>query len=83
MGDASREKAFKFGKFGLDSMMYALMDVCADGRRVREAPVARSYFVMKTSLRGNVSKTAGSWVKLVARMSTGFPAIHWERSIVW
>jgi hypothetical protein len=35
---------------------------------------------MNTSLRGNVSKTAGSWAKLVARISTGFPAIHWERS---
>jgi len=41
-----------------------------------------AYFVMKTSSRGNFSKMAESCEKLVARMSVGFPAIHWERSIV-
>ena len=41
------------------------------------------HFARNTSLRGNFSNTEASCEKFVARISLGFPAIHWDTSIVW
>jgi hypothetical protein len=54
------------------------------GEIIRSAQddVAPSYYgAMNTRSRGKRSITDAGWLKLVARISTGLPAIHCERSI--